>query len=100
MLQDDVIRIAREVGLIDKSKYLFPFPNQIAAMERFACAIESTVRENAAAAAIQFALETDDGLDFLRLWNQGDFDAIRKEWSDAPESVFIGADPLHPATVL
>ena len=31
-----------------------------------------------AVAAIQFALETDDGLNFLRLWNEGSFDALRE----------------------
>lgn len=54
----------------------------------------------AAVAAFQFALETDEGLQFLRCWNQGDFDVIRREWPEVPESVFIGADPLHPETVL
>ena len=54
--------------------------------------------QNAAVAAIQFALETDDGLTFLRCWNEGNFDAIRREWPEAPEAVFVGADPLHPAT--
>ena len=53
---------------------------------------------NAAVAAIQFALETADGLAFLRCWNEGNFDAIRREWPEAPEAVFVGADPLHPAT--
>ncbi len=48
---------------------------------------------NASVAAIEFALATDDGLTFLRLWQYGEFDAIRKEWPDAPISVFIGADP-------
>lgn len=46
-------------------------------------------------AAIAFALETDDGLEFLRCWNEGDFDAIRREWPEAPAEVFIGADALH-----
>lgn len=49
-----------------------------------------------AMAAIQFALETDEGMSFLRCWNEGDFEAIRREWPEAPETVFIGADPLHP----
>ncbi len=53
--------------------------------------------QNAAVAAIQFALETDDGLTFLRCWNEGNFDAIRREWPEAPEAVFVGADPLHAA---
>lgn len=51
---------------------------------------------NAAVAAIQFALKDDDGLAFLQCWNEGDFQSIRKEWPDAPESVFAGADPLYP----
>lgn len=50
---------------------------------------------NASVAAIIFALETDCGLEFLRCWVEGDFESIRKEWPEAPEGVFIGADPLH-----
>lgn len=56
--------------------------------------------QNAAVAAIQFALETDDGLTFLRLWNYGEFDKTRRDWPDAPEDVYIGADPLHPVTAM
>jgi len=48
----------------------------------------------AAVAAIEYALKTDEGLLFLHLWNEGDFDSIREEWADAPKEVFIGADPL------
>ncbi|WP_432262962.1 hypothetical protein [Cupriavidus sp. TMH.W2] len=52
----------------------------------------------AAVAAIQFALKTDEGLVFLRCWNEGNFEAIRREWPAAPDA-FIGADPLYrPAT--
>lgn len=51
--------------------------------------------QDAALAAIQFALETDDGLTFLRYWNEGEFETIRREWPEAPEAIFIGADPLH-----
>lgn len=48
-----------------------------------------------AVAAIQFALETDsDGLHFLSLWNEGEFDLLRREWPEAPEAIYIGADPL------
>lgn len=50
---------------------------------------------DAAVAAIDFALNTDEGLCFLRCWQQGEFDAIREEWPEAPETVFIGADPLY-----
>lgn len=56
--------------------------------------------QDPASAAIQFALETDDGLSFLRCWNEGDFESVRRDWPEAPEAVFIGADPLHPATAV
>ncbi len=54
--------------------------------------MNTTVDHAGAIAAIAFALETDDGLAFLRCWNEGDIDAIRREWPEAPEEVFIGAD--------
>ena len=63
--------------------------------ELVAIADKETYRADAAVAAIQFALGDDEGMQFLRLWNQGDFDVIRSEWPEAPEEVFIGADPLH-----
>lgn len=33
-------------------------------------------------------------LEFLRCWNEGNFDALREEWPDAPEEIYL-ADPLH-----
>lgn len=49
-------------------------------------------------AAITFAVENTssdhEGMEFLRCWNEGDFDTIREQWPDAPEEVFIGADPV------
>ncbi len=48
---------------------------------------------DAAIEAMKYALKADEGMEFLRCWMHGDFDAIRKEWPDAPESVFVGADP-------
>ena len=45
-------------------------------------------------AVIRFTLEDEEGLQFLRCWNEGDFDAIRKEWPGAPEEVFW-VDPLY-----
>ena len=55
---------------------------------------------DAAVAAIKFALTDDGGCEavtFLNLWLHGDFAAIRKEWANVPEDVFIGADPLAAA---
>jgi len=43
---------------------------------------------------------TPDEMAFLRCWYEGDFEVIRREWPEAPETVFIGADPLHPKTKL
>jgi len=57
-----------------------------------------TVRDKAAIAAIQYAISSGlEGIEFLRCWDEGNFDAIRKEWSDAPDAVFVGADPLYKA---
>lgn len=33
-------------------------------------------------------------LEFLRCWNEGDFDALREEWPDAPQEIYL-ADPLY-----
>lgn len=52
------------------------------------------LENDAAVAAIEFALKDDDGLIFLRLWHEGEFDVIRAEWENVPDEVFIGADPL------
>jgi hypothetical protein len=50
------------------------------------------MKEDCAISAIEFALETEDGLQFLRCWMYGEFNAIRKEWPECPESVFMGAE--------
>ncbi|MFC3941572.1 hypothetical protein CCU68_32695 [Pseudomonas gingeri NCPPB 3146 = LMG 5327] len=47
---------------------------------------------NAALEAIKFALETDEGIEFLRLWLYGEFGAIRRDWPECPSEVFIGAE--------
>lgn len=48
---------------------------------------------NPALAAIQYVLETnDEPVAFLECWNEGDFDALREEWDNVPDEVFIGAD--------
>jgi hypothetical protein len=62
---------------------------------------DEAVRKDAAVAAIQYALkhQMEDPIEFLYRWNEGDFESIRNEWKDVPEEVFIGADPLHPATI-
>lgn len=42
-------------------------------------------------AAIAFALETEQGMTFLRYWSNADFQAVRRGWL---EDVFDGVDPL------
>lgn len=49
---------------------------------------------SAAVAAIEFALQDEDGETFLRYWNHGEFDKLRRNWPDAPAEVYIGADPM------
>ena len=46
----------------------------------------------AAVAAIQFAISNSEGIAFLRCWNEGDFEAIRRDWPEAPEDVFLGLE--------
>lgn len=37
---------------------------------------------------------TEEPLEFLRCWNEGDFDALRKEWPDAPKEIYY-TDPFY-----
>ncbi|WP_413694445.1 hypothetical protein [Psychromonas sp. KJ10-2] len=64
----------------------------------YSAILELETLNDSALAAIDFALNTEDGLNFLQLWSEGEFDVIRKEWSDAPEEIYIGSDPLHVKT--
>lgn len=51
---------------------------------------------NAAVAAIKYALRNqgESPMEFLYCWVHGEFEAIRNEWPNVPDEVFIGADPL------
>lgn len=42
-------------------------------------------------ALCEFLLSTDDPMDFLRCWNEGNFEACRREWPEAPEAVYPAA---------
>lgn len=53
----------------------------------------------ASVASIKFALETDEGLAFLKYWHDGDFDDCRRVWPEAPAECYIGADPLFKPEV-
>jgi hypothetical protein len=48
--------------------------------------------------AIAFALETDEGIEFLRLWNEGRWKEIDQDWPEF--SGFIGARTAKPAPVI
>lgn len=55
----------------------------------------SEANNNPAVEAIRYALnQRAEGIDFLRLWFEGEFQVIREEWPDCPDEVFEGADPL------
>ncbi len=45
MNRDDIIRMAREADLIDKSVFLLPHQRKIEAMERFAALVAAAERE-------------------------------------------------------
>lgn len=51
---------------------------------------------DAAVAAITYVLENrnEDPLAFLHYWFEGNFEALRRDWENVPDEVFIGADPL------
>lgn len=38
--------------------------------------------------AMEFALSGDDGMEWLRLWNEGCFDECREHWPEAPEACY------------
>ncbi|AJY27769.1 ead/Ea22-like family protein [Burkholderia thailandensis 34] len=52
----------------------------------------------ASVAAIQYALDAEEGFEWLSLWNEGEFERCRRDWPDAPDDCYIGADPMHPET--
>lgn len=52
---------------------------------------------NAAVAAIAYAIGDDECHTFLQLWSDGEFQTLRDEWDNVPNEVFIGADPLFNA---
>ncbi|WP_298705939.1 hypothetical protein [uncultured Variovorax sp.] len=59
----------------------------------FDVAAPRDVGQSAAVAAIEFSLQTTEGPEFLRAWQHGDWDTIRREWPEAPGSVFVAAGP-------
>lgn len=68
-------------------KQLVTFARDVAMAGTSASGTEASV------AAIEFALAAEDGLAFLRNWNQGEFDVCRREWPEAPADCYVGADP-------
>lgn len=52
-------------------------------------------------AVFQFMLDNqcESPLEFLRCWNEGNFDALRAEWPEAPEEIYLGPDQFHPKTI-
>lgn len=72
------------------------YGDDVSLLQQENAARKETLKPDAAVEAIKFAVNSNDyQMEFLRLWLHGDFDVIRREWPEAPESVFIGADPLY-----
>ena len=65
---------------------------------------EEEASQDPASALITFILEHANGPDgfdpvyLMETWNEGNFEALRREWPELPEEVYIGADPLHEKT--
>ena len=56
--------------------------------------LNSDVCFNAVISYILGKGRTEEPLEFLRCWNEGDFDSLREEWPDAPKEIYY-ADPLY-----
>lgn len=52
-------------------------------------------RGQCAAAAVEFALTAESGLEFLRFWNEGAFEKCRRRWPHAPNECYLGANPTR-----
>lgn len=92
--QVDVKKLLSALGLADVSE-------QQAALHAMARKALKSSKMDAGSAAITYALSIDDqhdGMNFLRLWHAADFDVIRREYPDAPEAVFEGADGTLAST--
>lgn len=50
---------------------------------------DSDQQTQALCAAIDFAIHNDDGLTFLRLWREGEFEAIKRDWPLVPTACLI-----------
>lgn len=62
--------------------------------EHVTCFGQSQAAYNAVISYI-LANPCESPLEFLRCWNEGDFDALRNEWPEASEDIYL-ADPLNP----
>jgi hypothetical protein len=43
----------------------------------------------AAKAAMEYAVELEDGLEFLRLWQSDNWESIQQRWPDAPQMIYV-----------
>lgn len=71
--------------------------NKITFLEKLEAA-EFKPDYRASVEAIKFALSIDDGMDWLGYWNEGEFEICRREWPEAPDECYIGADPFFKPT--
>lgn len=57
--------------------------------------------EDASNTVINFILANpcESPMEFLRCWNEGNFDSLRKEWPEAPDEIYIGPDQFHPKSI-
>ncbi|RQR36334.1 MULTISPECIES: ead/Ea22-like family protein [unclassified Burkholderia] len=90
-----------EQALLDAAYIALANPDTILRLLRnwrAAREVASQRHMQASVAAIQYALDADEGFEWLSLWNEGEFERCRRDWPDAPDDCYIGADPMHPET--
>lgn len=46
----------------------------------------------ASTAAIKYALDSEEGMEWLSYWNEGEYDKCRANWPDAPEDCYKGLE--------
>jgi hypothetical protein len=104
---NDLSAMVHRLGEVSKGEFFFDIgqPDHVAIAKKLAKVehylaysrslelVEPEVApNNPAVAAIQFALEADEGMEWLGLWNEGEFERCRREWPEAPKECYIGAD--------
>lgn len=109
LIQQSLPASDADVALVSAAVSVMPTGGQVslgvavvARLLRLISDLEEEVEQDPASALIKHILEhpgaDSEAVNLLETWNEGNFDALRREWPELPEEVYIGADPLHEKT--